>query len=54
MKLVNLCDVDGGRERSVVSWCDVFESYSDWVGLGVRSGGWIMCELGVVFNESSL
>ena len=36
VKLVNLCDDGGGCERSVVSWCDVFESYSDCVGLGVR------------------
>ena len=54
VKLANLCDDDGGRERSVVSWCDVFESYSDCVGLGVRRGGWMMCRLGLVFNESSL
>ena len=36
VRLVNLCDGGGGRKRSVVSWCDVFESYSDYVGLGVR------------------
>ena len=54
VKLANLCDGDGGCEGRVVSWCDMFESYSDCVGLGVRRGGWRMCGLDVVFNESSL
>ena len=53
-KFANLCDGDGGCERSVVGWCDVFESYSDCAGLGLRSGEWMMCGLGVVFNGSSL
>ena len=53
MKFANLCD-DDGRERSVVSWCGVFESYSDCVGLGVRRVVWMMCGLGVVFNKSYL
>ena len=54
VNLANLCDGDGGRERSIVSWWDVFESYSDCVGIGVRRGGWMMCGLGEFFNESSL
>ena len=54
MKLSNICDGDGVRERIFASWCDVFESCSDCVGLGVRRGVWMMCGLGVVFNESSV
>ena len=50
----NFCDGDSGHETSIVSWCDVFESYSDCVGIGVRRRVWMMCGLGVVFNESSL
>jgi len=32
VKLANICDGNGGRKRSGVSWCDVFESYSVCVG----------------------
>ena len=53
VKLTNIFDGDGGCKRSGVSWCDVFESYSEFVGLGLRRGGWMMCGMGVVFNESS-
>ena len=49
VKLANLFDAGGGHERSVFSWCDVFESYSDCVGIGVRRGGWMMCGLGVMW-----
>ena len=38
VKLVNFCDGDGDCERSDVSWCDIFESYSDCVRLVVRRG----------------
>ena len=38
-KLTNLCDKDGDRERSVVGWGGVLESYLDCVWIGVRSGG---------------
>ena len=53
VKLASICDGNGGHEKIVVSWCDVFDSYSDCVGLGVSRGVWMMCGLGVVFNESS-
>ena len=52
-KLTYFCDDDGGSERGVAGWCDMFEFYSDCVGIGVRSGGWKMYGLGVVFNKSS-
>ena len=37
VKLTNICDGDGIHKRSGVSWCAVFEYYSDCVGLGLRS-----------------
>ena len=60
-KLINLGDGDGdgdgngnsGHERSIFGWCGVFEYYSNCVGLGVRSVGWMMCGLGDVLKKSS-